>query len=340
MVIHYKVSHLKLYTMKTKAIPYIISSLFLAPSLSAQSLLGSFSSLGPAQAESSEVLSAAALQPFAAADEEANLVYGFAEQTRVVQEAAVLEALALDRSEATLTEGESLALLVSFFPADYPNQKVSWTSSAPGVATVENGLVKAGQAGEAVISAVSAAGTASASCRISVETNGEPAPEPIPVTDVVLNEHELTLAPGETFRLKAEVFPSYADNKRVDWESDDVSIATVEKGSVTAVAEGETIIRVTTHDGDFTDECRIRVATIPTGVEEVTDRPKVYPTAVETTLFVELKQPETIYLVSMTGQVYLAKDMQPGINRIDMSNCPAGLYLVKTEDETVKVLKK
>lgn len=326
--------------MKTKAIPYIISSLFLAPSLSAQSLLGSFSSLGPAQAESSEVLSAAALQPFAAADEEANLVYGFAEQTRVVQEAAVLEALALDRSEATLTEGESLALLVSFFPADYPNQKVSWTSSAPGVATVENGLVKAGQAGEAVISAVSAAGTASASCRISVETNGEPAPEPIPVTDVVLNEHELTLAPGETFRLKAEVFPSYADNKRVDWESDDVSIATVEKGSVTAVAEGETIIRVTTHDGDFTDECRIRVATIPTGVEEVTDRPKVYPTAVETTLFVELKQPETIYLVSMTGQVYLAKDMQPGINRIDMSNCPAGLYLVKTEDETVKVLKK
>lgn len=326
--------------MKTKAIPYIISSLFLAPSLSAQSLLGSFSSLGPAQAESSEVLSAAALQPFAAADEEANLVYGFAEQTRVVQEAAVLEALALDRSEATLTEGESLALLVSFFPADYPNQKVSWTSSAPGVATVENGLVKAGQAGEAVISAVSAAGTASASCRISVETNGEPAPEPIPVTDVVLNEHELTLAPGETFRLKAEVFPSYADNKRVDWESDDVSIATVEKGSVTAVAEGETIIRVTTHDGDFTDECRIRVATIPTGVEEVTDRPKVYPTAVETTLFVELKQPETVYLVSMTGQVYLAKDMQPGINRIDMSNCPAGLYLVKTEDETVKVLKK
>ena len=118
MVIHYKVSHLKLYTMKTKAIPYIISSLFLAPSLSAQSLLGSFSSLGPVQAESSELLSASAFQPFAVAEEEANLIYGFAEQMRVVQEAAVLEALALDRSEATLTEGESLALQVSFFPAD------------------------------------------------------------------------------------------------------------------------------------------------------------------------------------------------------------------------------
>ena len=274
-----------------RTIPYIISSLFLTSSLSAQSLLGSFSSLGPAQAESSELLSASAFQPFAAAEEEANLVYGFAEQTRVVQEAAVLEGLALDRSEATLTEGESLALLVSFLPADYPNQEVSWTSSAPEVASVENGLVKAGQAGEALITAVSAAGTASASCRISVETNGEPAPEPIPVTDVVLNEHELTLAPGETFRLKAEVFPSYADNKRVDWESDDETVATVEKGTVTAVAEGETIIRVTTHDGDFTDECRIRVASIATGVEEVADRPNVYPTAVETTLFVELKQP-------------------------------------------------
>lgn len=312
----------------------------LVPSLSAQSLLGSFSSLGPAQAESSELLSASAFQPFAVAEEGANLVYGFAEQTRVVQEAAVLEALVLDRSEATLTEGESLALQVSFSPADYPNQEVSWTSSAPEVASVENGLVKAGQAGEALITAVSAAGTASASCRITVETKGEPAPEPVPVTDVVLNEHELTLAPGKTFRLKAEVFPSYADNKRVDWESDDVSIATVEKGTVTAVAEGETIIRVTTHDGDFTDECRIRVASIATGVEEVADRPNVYPTAVETTLFIELKQPQTVYLVSMTGQLYLAKDMQPGINRIDMSNCPTGIYLVRTKDETVKVVKK
>ena len=323
-----------------RTIPYIISSLFFTTSLSAQSLLGSFSSLGPAQAESSELLSASAFQPFAAAEGETDLLYGFAEQTRVVQEAAVLESLALDRSEATLTEGESLALQLSFLPADYPNQEVSWTSSAPEVASVENGLVKAGQAGEALITAVSAAGTASASCRITVETKGEPAPEPIPVTDVVLSEHELTLAPGETSRLKAEVFPSYADNKRVDWESDDVSIATVEKGTVTAVAEGETIIRVTTHDGDFTDECRIRVASIATGVEEVADRPNVYPTAVETTLFVELKQPETVYLVSMTGQLYLAKDMQPGINRIDMSNCPTGVYLVRTKDETVKVVKK
>ena len=323
-----------------RTIPYIISSLFFTTSLSAQSLLGSFSSLAPAQAESSELLTASAFQPFAAAEGETDLLYGFAEQTRVVQEAAVLESLALDRSEATLTEGESLALQLSFLPADYPNQEVSWTSSAPEVASVENGLVKAGQAGEALITAVSAAGTASASCRITVETKGEPAPEPVPVTDVVLSEHELTLAPGETFRLKAEVFPSYADNKRVDWESDDERIATVEKGTVTAVAEGETIIRVTTHDGDFTDECRIRVEAIVTGVEEVADRPNVYPTAVETTLFVELKQPETVYLVSMTGQLYLAKDMQPGINRIDMSNCPTGVYLVRTKDETVKVVKK
>ena len=153
-------------------------------------------------------------------------------------------------------------------------------------------------------------------------------------------ENEILMHLRRTSRLKAEVFPSYADNKRVDWESDDVSIATVEKGTVTAVAEGETIIRVTTHDGDFTDECRIRVASIATGVEEVADRPNVYPTAVETTLFVELKQPETVYLVSMTGQLYLAKDMQPGINRIDMSNCPTGVYLVRTKDETVKVVKK
>ena len=38
--------------------------------------------------------------------------------------------------------------------------------------------------------------------------------------------------------------------------------------------------------------------------------------------------------------VRIAQDMQPGINRIDMSNCPTGVYLVRTKDETVKVVKK
>lgn len=60
--------------------------------------------------------------------------------------------------------------------------------------------------------------------------------------------------------LTAIVEPSDAANQNVIWSSDDTSVAKVtDDGIVTPVANGTTVIRVTTEDGDQTAECQVTV---------------------------------------------------------------------------------
>lgn len=77
-----------------------------------------------------------------------------------------VSSVTLDRTEAELRAGESLLLEATVSPSDATEKEMSWTSSDTGVATVENGLVTALSAGEAVITA--AVGGCSAPCRVIV----------------------------------------------------------------------------------------------------------------------------------------------------------------------------
>ncbi len=65
---------------------------------------------------------------------------------------------------------------------------------------------------------------------------------------------------GDTRQLNVEIDPGDADNKNVDFTSDDESIASIDnEGIVTAIAEGETIITVTTEDGNHKDTATVNV---------------------------------------------------------------------------------
>ena len=79
------------------------------------------------------------------------------------------------------------------------------------------------------------------------------------VTGITLSQHELTLVKGATATLTATVIPADAPNKNFSWKSDNEAIAKVVNGVVTAVSKGETIIRVTTEEGNKTDECKVIV---------------------------------------------------------------------------------
>ena len=79
------------------------------------------------------------------------------------------------------------------------------------------------------------------------------------VTGIILSQHELTLVKGATATLTATVIPADAPNKNFSWKSDNEAIAKVANGVVTAVSKGETIIRVTTEEGNKTDECKVIV---------------------------------------------------------------------------------
>ena len=79
------------------------------------------------------------------------------------------------------------------------------------------------------------------------------------VTGITLSQHELTLVKGATATLTATVIPADAPNKNFSWKSDNEAIAKVVNGVLTAVSKGETMIRVTTEEGNKTDECKVIV---------------------------------------------------------------------------------
>lgn len=86
------------------------------------------------------------------------------------------------------------------------------------------------------------------------------APTKIPVTGVSLNKTSIDLKVGDDFQLLASVLPEDATDKRVTWDSDDESVATVDdNGLVKAVKVGKAKISVFTQDGEFTKVCEVTV---------------------------------------------------------------------------------
>ena len=84
--------------------------------------------------------------------------------------------VSLNMTELTLTEGDSETLTASIAPTDATDQKVTWNSSAPAVATVDaNGNVTAMDAGTAVITVTTEDGNKTATCTVTVEHAHDPA---------------------------------------------------------------------------------------------------------------------------------------------------------------------
>lgn len=84
-----------------------------------------------------------------------------------------VESIQLSRPEASLTAGQTLTLAAATAPAQ--DAAVTWQTSAPAVATVENGVVTAHGAGAAVITA--AADGCTAECVLTVTAPAAATPE-------------------------------------------------------------------------------------------------------------------------------------------------------------------
>ena len=107
-----------------------------------------------------------------------------------------------------------------------------------------------------------AEGTGTCICALKVTRGGEipPVDDPVAVTGVKIDNSKLSVEEGSTVQISASVLPSNATNKNLSYESDDTSVATVDKnGKVTGVSEGSANITVTTEDGGFTGNCEITV---------------------------------------------------------------------------------
>ena len=81
------------------------------------------------------------------------------------------------------------------------------------------------------------------------------------VTGIRIAPHSRILKEkGAGFPIGYSVSPSDAKNKQIIWTSSDMSVASVSgSGWVTAHGDGTAIIRATTVDGGYTDECEVTV---------------------------------------------------------------------------------
>ena len=92
--------------------------------------------------------------------------------------------------------------------------------------------------------------------------------ESVPVTEITLDQTELTIGDGNSVSLTAQTAPADASNKTVIWTSGDPAIAEVsDTGIVTGIAPGETEITAASYDGSVTAVCKVTVT--PVSVESV-----------------------------------------------------------------------
>lgn len=82
--------------------------------------------------------------------------------------------ITLSQSSLPLKEGETATLIATVRPDDATNKRVSWSSNNNEVATVEEGVVTAILAGQAIITATTEDGGKTATCSVTVSQNLAP----------------------------------------------------------------------------------------------------------------------------------------------------------------------
>lgn len=147
-----------------------------------------------------------------------------------------VSSIQLSLSNLSMFEGQTYTVFSTVFPADAENSSVSWSSSNPEIASVDNGVVTAHSKGSCVVKAGTENGVSSLVTVVVISTQD--------VLNLSLSTHSLTLSVGEAGRINADFTPSATgDLSPVIWYSDDDNIATVDSnGNVIAKREGGCLI--------------------------------------------------------------------------------------------------
>ena len=179
----------------------------------------------------------------------------------------------LSDTELTMAAGTTETLYATVMPLSAFNKNVTWVSTNPKVATVdEDGNVKALKAGTTTVIAYCEDGDVTASCVVTVTNSA---------TGIEMSESEIYIARNSQKQLSATVIPDTAENKNITWESKYPNIASVDSnGLVTAKMAGTTIIIATSEDGKFKAYCSVKVV----GIEALSTASIDYDTGIITGL--------------------------------------------------------
>lgn len=159
--------------------------------------------------------------------------------------------ITLNQTTATLDLDKTLTLIAIVSPDDATEKSVTWESSNPDVAALDDGTatksagdqtitVKPVAPGSTIITATANDGSGvTARCTVTVKQ---------PVTSITLPA-TASVGISRTITLTPTILPENATDKTVTWESSNTGIATVSNGAVTGKAQGTATITVRANDG-------------------------------------------------------------------------------------------
>ena len=234
---------------------------------------------------------------------------------KVLKEMISVKAINLFGSSHECYVDETLQLSANVLPEDAFDKRISWITTNPEIATVDNnGLVTAKRAGETEI-VVKSLYTDSVEGRFHIKVLQH-------VQGLTLDINEATIWKGDTIHLHPILTPDDATNLTVSWVSTDESVAIVYDGIVKGKSAGNTTIKCISEDGNFSAQCDITVKQHVDFVElskhelslNVGDqeqfRVSVYPSNASEKILIWSSSNEDIALVDEHGKV---SAFNPGI---------------------------
>ena len=234
----------------------------------------------------------------------------------------------------TLEVGQTGALTATVAPATATNKAVTWTSSAPAIATVDaSGTVKGIAPGTATITVKTADGGKTATCAVTVKAAAAPA---VKVTGITLNYSSITVNGDlERVQLIATVAPATATDQSLTWTSSDASVASVDgAGLVTIRKKGKATVTAKANDGSgVSASCLFDV--IRTVANETIDGLRIY--AADGALRLALPAPETVHIYNVEGSLVKTLILPAGDHVLPL---PSGVYVVRVGERVTKVMVK
>ena len=148
----------------------------------------------------------------------------------------------LSIDNTTINKNETAKLQIEILPQEAKEQKITFSSSDPNIISVdENGNVFAITSGTATITAKASNGVSS-SITLNVYSK---------VEDIKLDINNLILQEGENYNLIATIYPEDANNKKINYKTENEEIAAINQdGKITAIREGTTKIIVTSDENN------------------------------------------------------------------------------------------
>lgn len=163
-----------------------------------------------------------------------------------------VDSIRMDKEELFFSSfTQTYRLTVETEPAGIKANRLLWTSSDESVATVSSkGVVTPVGEGVALITASARRGNGLAHCTVTVSA----------ITQLSLNQHDVTLFLNESSQLLYTVEPQGVDSSQLIWSSSDASTVFVDPtGAITALRPGSAQITLTTIDGTMSDTCNVLV---------------------------------------------------------------------------------